>query len=267
MSPPRVDPAALLGMKREGRKIVVLTAYDAPIGALVDRAGADIIIVGDSLALFVLGQDSTLSVTVDQMIHHAAAVRRGVVRAMVVGDLPYGSYEASPGDAIRVAGRLLNEGGVDAVKIPATPALVPTVGAVAKAGIPVLAHLVPSTVAGTTLDSFEPTGQTAKEADAIEMTSLEFEAAGAFAVLLETVEAAVARRVRAALTVPVIGFGSGPDCDGQVGSTYHVLGLAPARPPFMREYADLSAAALRALSAFSADVISKSFPSSSERLS
>jgi 3-methyl-2-oxobutanoate hydroxymethyltransferase len=252
-------------MRGEGRPIVALTAYDALQAGLVDRAGADMIVVGDSVALFALGRESTLGVTLDEMIHHVRAVVRSRPRALVVADLPYMSYEPSHRDAIIAAGRLMKEAGADGVKMPLNLAHADTLRAITTAGIPVLAHLVPSTLVGTGVDAFEVSGGDSAGARAVSEAAAALEEAGAFAILLETVAADVAGAVRAERSVPVLGFGSGPDVDGQVMSSLHVLGLAPGdRPPFMREYADLRTAAHDALARFHADVVAGRFPAAAE---
>lgn len=246
--------------KRERRPIVMLTAYDYSFAKWVARAGVPVILVGDSLGQVVLGHKTTLPVTLEDMLRHTAAVVRGAPECLVVADLPFMTYQASREDALRSAGRLLQETGAQAVKLEGGIEQAGTVSALAAAGIPVMGHigLRPQSVhvSGYRTQAADPAGRKKLLADARAL-----EQAGAFALVLEKVPPAAAREVSRALAIPVIGCGSGPDCDGQVLVLYDVLGLYDDfTPAFARRYADLGRAALEAVQRFSRDVVQRRFP-------
>lgn len=248
---------------RKGKKrLSMVTAYGFDHARIVDAAGVDLILVGDSVANVVLGHDSTVPVTMDQMIHHAAAVRRGTERALVVGDMPFLSYTVSEPDAIRNAGRFLKEAGSDAVKLEGGDEVAGVVRAIVRAGIPVMGHLglTPQTV--SMLGGYRVQGRSALQARSIVDAAAALEEAGAFAVVLECVPVDVAREVTERLEIPTIGIGAGPHCDGQVLVFHDLLGLSrggPA-PRFVKKYADLAGAAIQAIEAFVGEVQSGAFP-------
>lgn len=243
------------------RRIAMLTAYDAPTAALVDACDIDIILVGDSLGMVMLGRGDTLSVTVDEMAHHCRAVTGSVSRALVVADMPFLSYETSPADALRNAGRLFREGGVRAVKLEGAGPYLPQIRALVDAGIPVMGHLglTPQRVAE--LGGFKVQGKTADAARRLLDDALALERAGCFSVVLECVPAPVAARVTAALSIPTIGIGAGPDCDGQVLVLHDMLGLQDRiAPRFVKRYANLAGQVTAAVTAYKQEVESGAFP-------
>jgi 3-methyl-2-oxobutanoate hydroxymethyltransferase len=256
-----VTTLELAAMKRAGRKIVALTAYDALFGALVDSAGADIVLVGDSVNTVLCGQPTTLSATLDQMIYHGRIVRAGVQRALLVLDMPFLSYQVSIEDAKRNAGRVMQVTGANAVKLEGGAFLVPTVRALVEIGIPVMAHV------GFTPQSVHALGGArvqGRGADAAERLLADAQAvadAGAFAVVLELVPAPVAERVTHQLAIPTIGIGSGPGCDGQVLVLHDMLGLNEQfRAKFLKRYANLAEDVRAAVRAFAADVREGRYP-------
>ncbi len=257
----KIRPADIQAMKREKRKIAMLTAYDYPLALLEDRAGIDIILVGDSVAMTVLGYENTLPVTMDEMIHHTKAVVRGAKHPLVVGDMPFLSYNVCEAEAILHAGRFLKEGGADAVKLEGGAAVKDTVRAIVRAGIPVMGHigLTPQTI--SMLGGFKVQGKDAAGARRIIDDALALQEAGAFAVLLEAIPGEIARRITERLAVPVIGIGAGPHCDGQVLVVHDMLGLFDRfTPKFTKQYVNLSEVILNALLAFRQDVLEGAFP-------
>lgn len=253
--------ARSVSARKGGDPLVMLTAYDFPTARMAEDAGADILLVGDSLAMVVLGHPDTLSVTVDEMVHHCKAVSRAAQRALVVGDLPFLSYEAGPAQALASAGRLVKEGGVRAVKLEGGREVLPQVQALLDAGIPVMGHvgLTPQRLAR--LGGFRVQGRDSATAQAILDDALALSRAGCFAVVLECVPAALARVVTAALDAPTIGIGAGAQCDGQVLVLHDVLGLFEGlRPTFVKRYAELGAAGREALAAYAAEVRQGVFP-------
>ena len=250
-----------------GEPLVMVTAYDAPGARLADAAGVDMLLVGDSLAMVVLGHPDTLSVTVDDMVHHTAAVARAEPDALIVADLPWLSYHVSPQDTICNAARLIRAG-AQAVKLEGGTRRVPMIEALVAAEIPVMGHvgLTPQSVHA--LGGFRVQGRTAEAAIQLVESAKALEHAGCFAVVLEGVPADVAGLVTEAVGVPTIGIGAGPDCDGQVLVYHDLLGLQDdLRPRFVRRYADLGAATAEALGRFAADVRSGRFPSAEESYS
>ena len=245
---------------KQQRPLVALTAWDWAIARILDRAGVDLILVGDSLAMVALGHETTLPVTLEQMIHHAAAVRRGVERALVVCDLPFLSYQESPTQAIRAAGRVLKETGVQGVKIEGGyPAATETVARLSEVGIPVMGHvgLTPQSVHRL---GYRQQGKTPQQGDRIAAEAVALAAAGAFAIVLEHIPAELASRITQELTVPTIGIGAGPHCDGQVLVTADLLGLTPRQPPFAKVYADLQAEIERAVTQYGQEIRAGQFP-------
>jgi 3-methyl-2-oxobutanoate hydroxymethyltransferase len=247
--------------KAEGRKISVLTAYDWTMATLLDATGVDCLLVGDSMATVVQGHESTLRVTLDQMLYHAEMVARGARRAFVVADLPFLSYHASTEQAILSAGRFLKETGCQAVKLEGGRRMAATIRAVVDADIPVMGHV------GLTPQSIRRLGgfKVQRDRDAILADAEALAKAGAFAVVLECVPGEIAARVTNTVGIPTIGIGAGPDCDGQVLVTHDLLGLFSGfRPKFVRRYAELAELVRKAASEYVADVQSGRFPSKEE---
>jgi 3-methyl-2-oxobutanoate hydroxymethyltransferase len=244
--------------------LVMVTAYDAPTARLADAGDVDLLLVGDSLAMVVLGYDDTLSVTVDDMVHHTAAVTRTSPRALVVADLPWMSYHVSPEDTVRNAARLVRAGAT-AVKLEGGAKRLPMVRALVAAEIPVMGHLGLTPQSVHALGGFRVQGRRPEAADALVEDAVALVEAGVFAVVLEAVPAALARRVTGAVPVPTIGIGAGPACDGQVLVLHDLLGLEDrVLPRFVRRYASLRAEGTAAVAAFAADVRSGAFPGPEE---
>ena len=241
--------------KRRGEKIAMLTAYDANIARLLDRAGVDALLVGDSVGMVMLGYQNTVPVTLDAMIHHTAAVARGTERALVVADMPFLTYQVTVADAVRNAGRLLQEGGAAAVKLEGGRAVIDVVKRLVDLGVPVMGHLglLPQSVhqAG----GFVRQATNPRDADALLVDALSLEEAGAFSIVLEAIPSDVARTVTAELTIPTIGIGAGPDCDGQVLVSHDMLGLFDGYvPSFVKQYAHLNETVIAATQAYVDDV-------------
>src|SRR4030065_1893499 len=247
----KITPVDVQAMKREGKRIAMLTAYDYPTALLEDRAGSEIILVGDSLGMTVLGYENTLPVTMDEMIHHTKAVTRGAKYALIIGDMPFMSYNTSERDAILNAGRFMKEGGADAVKLEGGASVKEIVKAIVRAGIPVMGHigLTPQTI--SMLGGFKVQGKDAQAAQKIIDDALSLEDAGAFSVLLEAVPAPIAKMVTERVTVPTIGIGAGVHCDGQVLVVHDMLGLfSRFTPKFVKRYVNLSESMLKAFESF-----------------
>lgn len=259
--PKRVTIRDIVKMKRDGRRIVVVTAYDVLFAKLVDAAGVDMVLVGDSLGNVVAGYETTLPVTVDQMIYHGAAVRRGVKRALLVVDMPFLSYQASEESAIVNCGRVLQQTEADAVKVEGgTEEMVRTVGRLTRTGIPIVAHL------GFTPQSVRTLGmrvQGRDEADASRMVdqARALEDAGAFSLVLELIPSELAERISESISIPTIGIGAGPHCDGQVLVLPDLLGLNDGfHPKFLKKYADLAGAVREAVERYGDEVRSGAYP-------
>jgi 3-methyl-2-oxobutanoate hydroxymethyltransferase len=257
----KITPVDIQAMKNEGKKITMLTAYDYPMALLEDRAGIEIILVGDSLGMTVLGYENTIPVTMEEMIHHTKAVTRGAKYALIIGDMPFMSYNTSDREAIINAGRFMKEGGADAVKLEGGVSVKEIVRAIVKAGIPVMGHigLTPQTI--SMLGGFKVQGKDAQAAQKIIDDALLLEDAGAFSVLLEAVPAPIAKRVTERLKVPTIGIGAGVHCDGQVLVVHDLLGLFDRfTPKFAKRYVNLSEHILKAFEAYREEVLKGSFP-------
>ena len=238
--PKKVRVPALARMKARGERIVMLTAYDATMARLLDRAGVDILLVGDSLGNVILGMDTTIGVTLDAMIHHTRGVVRGANRALVVADMPFLTYQISPAEALRNAARLFQEGGAAAVKLEGGAAIADTVRQLTAAGLPVMGHLglTPQHIHG--LGGMQQQARGDEAAQKLLHDALALEDAGAFALVLEAVPDRVAESVTSRLRIPTIGIGAGPHCDGQVLVSYDLLGLFDGFvPPFVKQYAQL----------------------------
>jgi 3-methyl-2-oxobutanoate hydroxymethyltransferase len=263
----RVRLPDLEAKKRRGEKIAILTAYDFTMARLLDRAGVDLLLVGDSLGMVLLGYETTLPVTLDAMVHHTRAVSRGTERALVVADMPFMTYQVSAEEALRNAGRLIQEGGAAAVKLEGGGASVMVAARLVEAGIPVMGHLglLPQHV--HQLGGFRQQARLEADAEQLLADAQALEEAGAFAVVLESIPASVAAAVTADLQIPTIGIGAGPDCDGQVLVSYDMLGLSQdGVPPFVRRYADLGAQTTAAARAYAEDVRAGRFPAASQRI-
>ena len=251
----------LAEMKRRGERIVMVTAYDAPSGRLADAAGVDLVLVGDSAGMVVHGRESTVAVTLDEIVFMTQWVTRGAKRPLVVADMPFGSYEESDEQAIRDAVRLVKEGGADAVKLERGGTTVTRARAIVGAGIPVMGHVGLTPQTATVLGGFKAQGRTADRARRLVDDALALQDAGCFAIVLEAVPPAVANAATAALAVPTIGIGAGPGCDGQVLVWHDMLGYYDGHAPrFVKRYADLGSVIVEALGRSADDVRSGAFP-------
>ena len=261
---PTKAPTTVLGlrdMQLSGRPIVMVTAYDHPSAEVADAAGVDVILVGDSAAMVVLGHESTVSITMDEMLILAAAVRRGASRALIVGDMPFGSYEASDQIAIANAQRFVKEAGCDAVKLEGGGTSATRARAIVDSGIPVMGHIGLTPQTATALGGYRAQGRTAEAARSVIADAKRLEEAGCFSVVIECVPAAVTELITDAIDIPTIGIGAGPSTSGQVLVYHDLLGLrAGKNAKFVRTYADLRSAAIEAVSAYSDDVRSGSYP-------
>ena len=241
--------------KAEGKAIAMLTAWDYLSAQMVDAAGADIVLVGDSMAMTVMGHETTLPITLDEILHHARMVRRAIKGRLVVVDLPFLSYQTSPESAMASAGRALKETGAQAVKLEGGyPAMVKTIAAVVQAGIPVMGHvgLTPQSV--YQFGSFRKQGKTVEEGERIMEEAIALEEAGVFAIVLEHIPADLAQKISHTLHIPTIGIGAGPYCDGQVLVTSDLWGLSEWQPPFAKPYANLREQGINAAQQFCEDV-------------
>ena len=250
----RLRVSHLKDRKQRRERFAVLTAYDATIAGLLERAGVDVLLVGDSVATAVLGYDTTLPVTLDVMIHHTAAVVRGTQRALVIADMPFLTYQVTPSEAVRNAGRLLKDAGAAAVKVEGGESVIEVVRRLVDVGIPVMGHLgvLPQSV--NQQSGYRQRGRDPREAELIFNGARALQEAGAFAVVLEAIPSELAGNITAALEVPTIGIGAGPDCDGQVLVVSDLLGLHEKVPPFAKKYANLADVIVNAARAFVADV-------------
>jgi 3-methyl-2-oxobutanoate hydroxymethyltransferase len=251
----------VLRFKAEGRRFAMLTAYDYTTARLADEAGIPVLLVGDSLGMVVLGHTTTLPVTLDDIVHHAAAVARGSADSLLVGDLPFMSYQPSAEMAMVSAGRLLREAGMHAVKLEGAGPIVETVHRLTAAGVPVMGHLGLTPQSVHAIGGFRVRGRSVEAAERILGDARELEEAGAFSLVLEAVPAELARTITTALRIPTIGIGAGPDCDGQVLVVHDMLGLTTGRVPrFVKRYANLGEQAVAAMRAFARDVADGEFP-------
>jgi 3-methyl-2-oxobutanoate hydroxymethyltransferase len=257
----KVTTLSLRQKKERGEPITMLTAYDYPTALAEDQAGIDSILVGDSLGMVVLGYPNTLPVTMDDMLHHCKAVARGAKFALLIGDMPFMSYQASTEDAVRNAGRFLQEAGMDAIKLEGGRERVEAVRAIVSAGIPVMGHLGLTPQSVNQLGGFRPQGKTAPAAKRLIEDALLLEEAGCFGIVLESVPAKLAELISNKLSIPTIGIGAGVGCDGQVLVAHDILGLFDRfTPRFVKKYADFHGEMQRAFSEYMADVQSRSFP-------
>jgi len=262
----RVRVPDLKQMKQRGQRIAMLTAYDATMARLLDLAGLDAILVGDSLGMVVMGCETTLPVTLEIMLHHTRAVCRGVRRALVIADMPFLTYQVTTAEAVRNAGRMVQEGGAMAVKIEGGRAGRAVVARLVEVGIPVMGHLGLTPQSVHRLGGFRGQARTEQEAGRLLEDARALEAAGAFAVVLESIPDEVARRVTAELEIPTIGIGAGPHCDGQVLVSYDVFGLYDGPvPAFVRQYAQLGVEMRAAAEAYVEDVRAGRYPARAQR--
>ena len=248
-------------MKQRGQKIAMLTAYDYPLGRLLDEVGIDIVLVGDSLGMVVLGYETTTPVTMEDMLHHAKAVRRGVKRALLVGDMPFLSFRGSLTDTVKNAGRFVQEAGCDAVKVEWKAGIEDVANAIVDAGIPVMGHvgLTPQTASAE--GGFKVRGRDAESALRIIAQAVALQEVGVFSIVLECVPDLVAQEITNRLTIPTLGIGAGLHCDGQVLVTYDVLGLFERfTPKFAKRYAELSTTVRQAVATFQDEVRQGRFP-------
>jgi len=257
----KVTTLALQAMKRRAEPITMLTAYDYPTALAMDKSGVDVILVGDSLGMVVLGYENTLPVTMEEMLHHCKAVSRGAKIAMLVGDMPFLSYQISVTEAVRNAGRFLQEGRMDAVKLEGGRERLDAVRAISQAGIPVMGHLGLTPQSVHQLGGFRPQGRTAGDAKRLLEDALLLQEAGCFGLVLESVPARLAAYVSKKLTIPTIGIGAGIGCDGQVLVTHDLLGLFERfTPKFVKRYAEFHTEMLRAFTQYIEDVHKQTFP-------
>ena len=247
------------------KKITCLTAYDYPTGRLMDEAGVDVVLVGDSVAMVALGYDSTLPLTLDETLHHTKAVRRGVKRALLVADMPFGTYQGDVHEALRNAMRFVKEAGAEAVKVEGGERRLEVIARLTEAEIPVMGHvgLTPQSV--NAMGGYRVQGKTAGGAEQLLRDARAVEAAGAFAMVLEGIPRELAAEITRNAQIPTIGIGAGPDCDGQILVLHDLLGLTFQEPPkFARHYANVGEAISQAVREYCADVQSGNFPSDAE---
>ena len=249
----------------QNKKITCLTAYDYPTARLVDEAGVDVVLVGDSLAMVMLGHDSTLPLTLDEALHHTKAVRRGVARALVVADMPYGSYHGDISESLRNAIRFVKEAGAEAVKIEGGERRLELIARLTEAEIPVMGHIGLTPQSVNALGGYRVQGKTPNAAEQVLRDARAVEAAGAFSIVLEAIPRELAAEITKAVRIPTIGIGAGPDCDGQVLVLHDLLGLTFQNPPkFARRYANVGETILKAVREYCADVESSRFPTDAE---
>jgi 3-methyl-2-oxobutanoate hydroxymethyltransferase len=259
--PAKMALTELATMKRQGIPIAMVTAYDAAGGRLAEAAGIDVVLVGDSAGMVVMGHDSTVPVTVEEMLFMTRAVASTVRRPLVVGDMPFGSYQVSDADAVRNAVRFIKEGRADTVKLEGAGRMLPRVRAIVESGIPVMGHLGLTPQSATALGGYKAQGRTAARARRMLADALALQEAGCYSLVLEAVPAPVAARITAELEIPTIGIGAGPRCDGQVLVYHDLLGLTEGHTArFVKRYADLATVIREALAAFVADVRSGAYP-------
>ncbi len=257
----RVTVPKLRAMKQQGERITMLTSYDATFARMFDDAEIDVLLVGDSVGMVVQGLDSTLPVTVDEIIYHCRAVARGARHALIVGDMPFMSYQVTPEEALRNAGRFLAEGGAQAVKLEGGASIAPAIRRMVDAGIPVMAHLGLTPQSVHAMGGFRVQGKTEEAAERILHDARAVQEAGAFAVVLEGIPSDLAGQITSELSIPTIGIGAGPSCDGQVLVCYDVLGLTPdLRPKFVKRYAEMFAEGVDAARRYADEVRNGVFP-------
>jgi 3-methyl-2-oxobutanoate hydroxymethyltransferase len=251
----------VIGLKGGSEKITMLTAYDASFGRLLDQAGIDIVLVGDSLGMVALGYESTLPVTMDEMVHHARAVKHGVSQALLVGDMPFLSYQVSKQDAIANAGRFMKEAGCDAVKLEGGLEVCDTVAALVRAGVPVMGHIGLTPQTAGSLGGYKVQGKDAESARRLLAEANGLAEAGAFAIVLECIPDKLAGAITESVAIPTIGIGAGVDCDGQVLVTHDLLGMFEKfTPSFVKQYAKLAPQMKEAISSYRDEVKTGRYP-------
>lgn len=261
MEPQKVTIAALQKKKEAGKKITMMTAYDYPTANLVDQAGIDTILVGDSLGMVVLGYESTVPVTMDEMIHHCKAVSRGAKNSFIIGDMPFMSYQVSVEDAIHNAGRFIKEAGCESVKLEGGSEMAHVVKAIVDMGIPVCGHIGLTPQTATRLSGYNVQGKDAEGAKELLQSAKDLEEAGAFIIVMECIPDILAGRITKELNIPTIGIGAGKDCDGQVLVYHDLVGLFERfTPKFVKQYVNLSSQIKDALVQFKKDVETGTFP-------
>ena len=257
----KVTIAKLMQKKESGEKITVMTAYDYPSASLVDDAGIDVTLVGDSLGMVVLGYDSTVPVTMDEMLHHCRAVSRGTKASFIIGDMPFMSYHISREQAVENAGRFIKEAACDSVKLEGGSDMAPTIEAIVKAGIPVCAHIGLTPQTATMLSGYKVQGKDADSAKELLQSGRDLEAAGAFMIVFECIPDLLAEKITKELKIPTIGIGAGRDCDGQVLVYHDLVGLFDRfTPKFAKQYANLSPLIRDALLQYKDEVENGIFP-------
>jgi len=262
-APGKLPLPELAEMKRRGDRIVMITAYDAPSARIADEAGVDLILVGDSAAMVMLGHDSTVPATLDEMLMLTRAATRGARRPLVIADLPFGSYQVSDEQALETAIRFVKEAAADAVKLEGAGSMLPRVRALTSAGIPVMGHIGLTPQTATRFGGFKAQGRSAAKAAELYEDALALQAAGCFSIVLEAVPSPVAERITNALEIPTIGIGAGAGCDGQVLVWHDLLGLYSGTPPrFVKQYAELAPVIGDAVERYAAEVRDGSFPDS-----
>jgi 3-methyl-2-oxobutanoate hydroxymethyltransferase len=260
-APGKLALPELIEMKRRGDRIVMITAYDAPSARIADAAGVDLILVGDSAAMVMLGHDSTVPATMEEMLILTRAANRGARRPLVIADMPFGSYHVSDEQALENAIRFVKDASADAVKLEGAGAMLSRVRALAGAGIPVMGHIGLTPQTATMLGGFKAQGRTASRAVSLFEDALDLQAAGCFSLVLEAVPSPVAARITEALEIPTIGIGAGGDCDGQVLVWHDLLGLYEGHAPrFVKQYAELAPTIEAAIGRYAADVRKGAFP-------
>ena len=261
MEKAKVTAPSLIQMKARGEKISMITAYGYPWAKMADEAGIDVLLIGDTLGMVVLGYENTLQVTMEDMVRHTAAVARGAKRALVVGDMPFLSYQVSTEDAMRNAGRLIQEGMAQAVKVEGSDHIVDTIKRMVDSGIPVMGHIGLTPQSVHQFGGFKMQGKDAENADRIRREALALQDAGVFAIVLEAIPALLAKEITESLEVATIGIGAGPDCDGHVLVSHDMLGLYDGHvPSFVKQYANLWQMTSDAFKAYNEDVKARKYP-------
>lgn len=261
MDKEKVTIAALQKKKQDGRKITMMTAYDYPTACMVDEAGIDTVLVGDSLGMVMLGYDSTVPVTMEEMLHHCKAVRRGTKRPFIIGDMPFMSYQVGREKAIENAGRFIKEAGCDSVKLEGGTEMAPVVETIVRAGIPVCAHIGLTPQTATMLSGFKVQGKNVESARKLIESAKALESAGAFLIVLESIPDRLGAKITESLKIPTIGIGAGVDCDGQVLVYHDLVGLFERfTPKFVKQYINLAPQIKEALRQYRVEVENGTFP-------
>ena len=266
--PKKITTQTVVEMKQQAEKISMLTAYDFTMASIIDQAGVEIILVGDSASNVMAGYDTTVPMTMDHMIYHTSCVSRGVERALVIGDMPFMSYQVTPNEALRSAGRMMKEAGAHGVKLEGGQAVVETVEKIVNAGIPVMGHLGLTPQSIYKFGTYKVRATEDEEAQALIDDAKALEKAGCFSIVLEKIPANLAAKVTAAISIPTIGIGAGAECDGQVLVVHDMLGLNKEfKPRFLRRYADLDFNITEAVQQYISDIKSGDFPNEDEEYS